>query len=128
MPSKRDTLGEDHYRSEFHVTVHDLGFKTKGDDGRSAHDFNDTDWTDATVYNGVMDRRDGRFQLQMQWVDVNNEGHRVILPHQVVEAINRAHKTIIKRSLSNRGRKGHETRVADGTVHPIFQLGGQKDE
>jgi|TARA_R100000687_G_C6375725_1_gene130151 hypothetical protein len=115
MP-KKGTLGSDHFQSKFNVTVEDFGMKTKSDDGRPVHDVDSSNWYDTTIYNGVMDRRDGRFQLQMQWVDLDNNGHRIVLPHQVVEAIARCHKTIIKDSKSEGARKAAETRAEKGII------------
>ncbi len=115
MP-KKGTLGSDHFQSRFNVEVKDFGMKTKGTDGRAVHELGDPDWFDTTIYNGVMQRRDGKFQLEMQWVDLNNEGHRIVLPHQVVEAIVRAHRTIIKDSRSEGAKKASETRAEKGII------------
>ena len=114
--SKKTTLGNDHFQSTFNVTVEDFGMKAKGDDGRAVHEIGDPNWYDTTIYNGVLDRRDGRFQLQMQWVDLENDGHRIVLPHQVVEAIHRAYSTIIKKSKSEGAKKAAGTRAEKGII------------
>jgi len=74
------TLGQDHFKSQFHVSVrgHELGAPPL-----------------KTPLHGILDRIDGRWQLQMQWVDLDNNDHKIVLPHQVVEAIIRAHSTIM---------------------------------
>lgn len=115
MPKKR-TLGSDHFLSRFNVEVKDFGMKAKANDGRPVHDLGDPDWHDSTIYNGIMERRDGKFQLQMQWVDLENNGHRIVLPHQVVEAIARSHRSIIKDSKSEGAKKAAETRAEKGIV------------
>lgn len=120
MP-RRQTLGEDHFRTTFNITVEDFGFKDKGDDGRPFHDEMDSNWFDLTIYNGVLDRRDGNFTLRMSWVDLNNQPHKYVLPHAVVKAIVSAHDRIISKSRSVGAKKAHETRVAEGTVSPLFQ-------
>ena len=114
------TLGQDHFKSQFHVSVRDLGFKSQGDDGRKVHDWDSAEWFDTTIYNGILDRIDGRWQLQMQWVDLDNNGHKIVLPHQVVEAIIRSHSTIMGKSRSEGAKKAHQTRLSNGTVSKPF--------
>jgi hypothetical protein len=127
MPKQRqETLGSDHFKTTFNIHVNDFGFKNKGDDGRPFHDPVDADWYDTTVYNGLMERRDGEFKLMMTWVDLQNKGHKIVLPDRVVTAIVHAHNRIIKKSRSEGAKKAHETRVADGTVNPIFHTGKKR--
>ena len=128
MVKKRKTLGEDHFQSRFNVEVKDLGMKTKGDDRRLVNDWDHSDWYDSTIYNGILNRRDGNFQLQMQWVDVNNDGHKIVLPHQVVEAIIRAYQSVLKQSKSSRASKAYRTRLENGTVPPEFLPKGVRVE
>jgi len=120
MPRKLGTLGSDHFMSRFNVMVQDFGFKSHSDDGRDAHDFDSADWYDTTIYNGILERRDGKYQLQMQWVDLENKAHKYILPHQVVEAIHRAYETIKSKSKSEGAKKAHLTRLENGTVPDQF--------
>ena len=120
MPRQLGTMGSDHFRSTFNVTVRDLGFKSQGDDGRKVHEWDSTEWYDTTIYNGILDRMDGKYQLQMQWVDLENNGHKIVLPHQVVEAIHRAFTTVVKKSKSEGAKKAHLTRLENGTVPDQF--------
>ena len=36
---------------------------------------------------GDLERLDGRWALVLQWVDLDNEGHRIMLPHEVLERL-----------------------------------------
>jgi len=121
MP-RRKTLGDDHFKTVFNITVEDIGGNSRADDGRPVNDmFDDASLYDYTTYNGVMERIDGNFKLHVTWTDLNNEGHRIVFPHKVVKAINRSFETITKQSKSAGARKAHQTRLEQGNVSPIFQ-------
>ena len=70
-------------------------------------------------YVGTMRRRDNRFQLQLEWVDVEQEGHRVVLPHEVVTRIISVHDRIMTEAKSERAKRAMETRISRGYV-PTF--------
>tara|TARA_R100001143_G_scaffold58468_1_gene56370 strand:+ start:1302 stop:1694 length:393 start_codon:yes stop_codon:yes gene_type:complete len=122
MP-RRKTLGDDHHKTVFNITVEDVGGNSKADDGRPVNDMFDGDssFHDYTTYNGIMERIDGKFKLHMTWTDRNNQGHRIVLPDQVVKAINRGFETIIKQSKSAGAKKAYQTRVEQGNAPPSIQ-------
>tara|TARA_R100001594_G_scaffold56341_1_gene90171 strand:+ start:3745 stop:4134 length:390 start_codon:yes stop_codon:yes gene_type:complete len=121
MP-RRKTLGDDHFKTVFNITVEDLGGNSKADDGRPVNDlFNDSSFYDYTTYNGIMERMDGKYKLHMTWTDLNNQGHRIVLPDQVVRAIHRCYETITKQSKSVGAKKAYQTRVEQGNEPPSIQ-------
>ena len=73
-----------------------------------------------TSYCLVMNRLDGKFRLHLQWVDLDNTGHRVVLPDGVVRAIIRSYESVMKQSKSAGAKKAHQPRLAKGTVHETF--------
>ena len=120
--SRRKTLGDDHFKTVFNISVEDVGGNNKADDGRPVNDmFDDSSMYDYTTYNGVMERMDGKYKLHMAWVDRNNEGHRVVLPDQVVRAIIRGSETIIKQSKSVGAKRAYRTRKEKGNEQPSIQ-------
>jgi len=70
----------------------------------------------STVYNGVLTRLDGRWTLELQWVDLDNAGHRIVLPHKVVEAIRSALERVIDQSNREGARKAAQTRKEAGMI------------
>jgi len=122
MSRRKRTLGDDHFKTVFNISVEDLGGNSRADDGRPVNDmFDDSSMYDYTTYNGVMERIDGKYKLHMAWVDRNNEGHRIVLPDQVVRAITRCSETIIKQSKSVGAKKAYQTRVEQGNEPPSIQ-------
>ena len=92
------------YRKQFRVDVPFVtGEPTKLDDDmpkQSLEDFEDLAKT--VTYNGDLSRFDGQWSLLLQWVDLKGNGHRVILPHGVIDRIIRNSKAII--DMANRDR------------------------
>ena len=120
--SRRKTLGDDHFKTVFNISVEDVGGNNKADDGRPVNDmFDDSSMYDYTTYNGVMETMDGKYKLHMAWVDRNNQGHRVVLPDQVVRAIIRGSETIIKQSKSVGAKRAYRTRKEKGNEPPSIQ-------
>ena len=86
-------------------------------DGRSANEFSDLYVT--VSYVGTMRRREGQFSLLLEWVDVDKAGHRVLLPHAVLERIISTHDTVMKEARSTRAKHAMQTRIEQGYV-PTF--------
>jgi CO/xanthine dehydrogenase Mo-binding subunit len=118
----RSVLGDDHFQSEFHVKHFELtGKEVKDDSGFPVEDWaSGGDLTTMILYNGFMNRLDGKFRLHLQWVDLDNVGHRVVLPDGVVKAIIRSHESVMRQSKSAGAKKAHQTRLDKGTVHETF--------
>ena len=70
-------------------------------------------------YVGTMRRRDSRFTLQLEWVDPDQQGHRVVLPHEVVTRIISVHDRIMDDAKSERAKRAMNTRISRGYVPPI---------
>jgi|TARA_Y100000310_G_scaffold55749_1_gene51092 hypothetical protein len=121
MP-RSNRLSSDHFITKFNTDVREpSGKDVRGNDGRPVKDWMTSgDLTQITTYNGHMERLDGRWSLVIKWVDFDNNGHRVVFPHEVVQSINRSRNTIIKNSKSEGARKAYDTRLEDGTVPDAF--------
>ena len=61
-------------------------------------------------YIGDLERLDGRWTLALQWVDLENNGHRVIFPHEVVERVLGHADGIMALSRSDRAATAAQTR------------------
>ena len=89
----------------------------RGIDGRPKSEwFESGSFEQSTTYNGVLPRLDGRWTLELQWVDLDNAGHRVVLPHKVVEAIRSGYERVIDQSNSAGARKAAQTRKDSGVI------------
>jgi len=109
MPKREEIYG--HYRKDFTARVQIVtSTQRTGDDDRPVDGW-DTSLTQEIIYNGVMKREEGRFRLLVEWVDVDGNGHRFAVPHEVVTAIKRATDAIFKESRSDRAKRGAETRA-----------------
>ena len=78
-------------------------------------------------YVGVLRRRDSRFSLHLEWVDVEGKGHRVELPHELVERIVGVRNRIIDEAISDRAVRAMETRMRNGYI-PTFAKRKQEEE
>lgn len=67
-----------------------------------------TGWIDYN-YKLIRDA-DRRWTLYVEWVDMDGQGFRVILPHELVEAVRRGTDSIIKQALRERGQAAAVTR------------------
>jgi len=67
-------------------------------------------------YVGVMRRLDGKFTLQLEWVDSYQNGHRVEFPHALVERIIQVHDRIVDEAKSDRSKRAMETRMDRGYI------------
>ena len=67
-------------------------------------------------YVGVMRRLDGKFTLQLEWVGLDERGHRVQLPHVLVERIIQVHDRIMDEAKSDRAKRAMETRISRGYI------------
>jgi len=72
-------------------------------------------WHDIS-YVGVMRRLDGKFTLQLEWVDSYQNGHRVEFPHALVERIIQVHDRIMDEAKSDRAKRAMETRMDRGYI------------
>jgi len=72
-------------------------------------------WHDIS-YVGVMRRLDGKFTLQLEWVDSYQNGHRVEFPHALVERIIQVHDRIVDEAKSDRSKRAMETRMDRGYI------------
>lgn len=108
----RNRLPGQHHK-EIRVVAAVPGRTPESDDGQPIGD-----WTRATdllqriTYVGDLERFNQRWSLVMQWVDLDNNGHRVAFPHEVVERLYRACEAIMKEARSDRSATGAATRAA----------------
>ena len=68
------------------------------------------------TYVGTLRRLDARWWMELQWVDLENQGHRDEFPHEAVAAMFRSAGSIIKRARSDRGKRAAETAKARGVI------------
>jgi len=96
-----------HFATRFTTTVSTPSPKAvEGDDGRPVKDwYRAGDMMADVTYVGDLERLDGRWTLQIQWVDLENEGHRFAVPHEVVVGIKGAIDQLTKQ---------YNTRLFDG--------------
>lgn len=115
--AKRELL-PDQFISKFRVGVRTPSGKTiRGDDSRPLEDWRDAPSLETEVtYIGTVVRLDGRLTLHMQWIDEDNNAHRVILPHEAVQAVLRSVRSVSRQSKSEGARKAAQTRKARGIV------------
>ena len=59
---------------------------------------------------------DGHYQAYVEWVDLDGEGHRVVLPNGVLTGFFRAREAIAKASRKAGARKATETRASHGVI------------
>lgn len=100
------------YRKQFRVDVPFVtGEQTKLDDNMPKQVLEDFDDLEKTVtYNGDLSRFDGRWSLLLQWVGLDGDGHRLIIPHAVIDHILRNSKAIIDMANKDRAARAAETR------------------
>lgn len=91
-------------------------------DGRSANELDDLYVT--ITYTGEIRRRDAQFTLLLEWVDLDEHGHRVLLPHDVLTRIVNVHDRIMDEAKSERAKRSMRTRMDNGYV-PTF---GKREE
>lgn len=53
---------------------------------------------------------DRQWSLYVEWVDLDGEGHRVVLPHEVVSGILQRAASIIAQARKERAQRGAQTR------------------
>lgn len=62
-------------------------------------------------YNFKLLRDDDRqWTLYVEWVDLDGEGHRVVLPHELVQGILQRAASIIAQARKERAQRGAQTR------------------
>ena len=102
----------------FTVQVEDIRLRDqRTSDGRSANYIYDLFQT--FTYVGTLRRRDGLFSLLLEWVDIDDKGHRVLLPHEVVTRICDVHERVMAEARSERAKQAMQTRRRNGYV-PSF--------
>ena len=101
-----------HHHKAFRVTTALLSAKTvKSDDGMPLKDWSQTgDLLQRVTYVGDVERLDGRWSLVLQWVDLANQGHRIALPHEVVDRVLSHCEKILAEARSDRAKAGAATR------------------
>jgi|TARA_R100000963_G_C4633197_1_gene97801 hypothetical protein len=106
------------FMTRFNVVVTEPSTKmARGIDGRPKSEwFESGSFEQSTTYNGVLTRLDRRWTLELQWVDLDNVGHRVVLPNKVVEAIRSGYERVIGQSNSAGARKAAQTRKDSGVI------------
>ena len=106
-----------HYSKRFTVTTAlPSGQTVKSDDGMPLHEWSVVgDLLQQVTYVGDLERVEGRWGLVLQWVDLQNVGHRIALPHEVVDRILSHADTIMAQAKSDRSKAGAETRKARST-------------
>ena len=95
-------------------------------DGRSSSESDDFYLT--VNYVGTMRRRDSRFTLQLEWVDQDQRGLRVVLPHEVVERIISVHDRIMTDAKSERAKRAMTTRISRGYVPTFGRIRAKTEE
>ena len=95
-------------------------------DGRGVSEMRDMHST--VSYVGTLRRTDGRFSLLLEWVDLDKTGHRVLLPHDVVQRIVDVHGRIMSNARSDRSRRTMESRMAKGYVPTFARSATIQDE
>ena len=75
--------------------------------------------TQTVTYIGDLERWDGKWTLVVQWVDLDEVGHRIVLPHGVVERVIAHADAIKKLARSDRSRVAAATRRGE-TETPEF--------
>ena len=99
------------YSSSFRVSVPvATGKEVKDDSGMRVSGFNAADLLEQVTYVGDLERLDGRWTLVLQWVDLDNDGHRFLIPHEVVERILTHADNILARARSDRSLNAAATR------------------
>ena len=96
-------------------TVHVSDFRVhpnKTLDGRTYGD--GRDFYTTTEYNYTVLRREGRFWVQLSWVDQDEVGHRIVMPHEVFERLVTVHDSIMAKARSQRSKRAMEPRVRNG--------------
>ncbi len=51
-----------------------------------------------------------KWSLYVEWVDLEGEGHRIVLPHEVVQAVLQRANSIIAECRRDRAQRGADTR------------------
>jgi len=110
--AKRKTTIPGQLHTRFTTTVREVTGKTaKGDDDRPVQDWYEAgDLESEVTYVGDLYRLDGRWSLTIQWVDLDNNGHRFAVPHAVVLSMKSALDRLMTASKSQRAQKAAETR------------------
>tara|TARA_Y100000310_G_scaffold342139_1_gene443946 strand:+ start:785 stop:1255 length:471 start_codon:yes stop_codon:yes gene_type:complete len=102
-----------HHRRFTVTTALPSGKTVTGDDGMPLKEWSQAgDLLQRVTYTGDLERLDGRWSLVLQWVDLDNAGHRIALPHEVVSKILSHGDNILKAARSDRAKAGAETRRA----------------
>ena len=100
-----------HYHKQFRVTTSlPTGKTVKSDDGMPLQDWSQTgDLLQRVTYVGDLERLDGRWNLVLQWVDLDNTGHRIALPHEVVDRVLEHAKNVMAEARSDRSKAAADT-------------------
>ena len=116
MPRRERLPGE--FRTTFTARVRAPSPKIlKGDDGRPVQDWMRTgDMSPEVIYVGTLIRLDGRMTMEIQWVDLDNNGHRFAVPHEVVIGMQNAIDRVMKQSKSDSAKRAAATRREQGVV------------
>jgi len=106
------------YVTRFKVEVTEPTAKTAvTSDGRPMHEWHEpSSFYESVTYNGTMQRHDGSWKLALEWIDLDLKAHKIVLPHKVVQAIERAHSSIMASANSDRAVKSAQTRKEKGIV------------
>ena len=68
------------------------------------------DITQSVTYIGDLERWDGEWRAVIQWVDLDERGHRIVLPHGVIDRIITQASEIMAQARSDRSRTAASTR------------------
>ena len=108
-----ESITPNSYRTQFRVDVKVVSGRTvKLDDDMppQMHGFDDLEKT--VTYTGDLQRVEGSWELMLQWVDLDGNGHRFVLPHEFLERLFAHRDNIMKRSRSGRSLRAAETKRA----------------
>ena len=98
-----------HYVKPFTVQAETVG-KPATDDGRPVNRWEVDTLLDKITYTGALQRLDGRWALVVEWVDMERSGHRIALPHELVERVLTLADRIKGEARSDRAKAAAETR------------------
>lgn len=100
------------YRKRFRV---DVSLPT-AKDAETTGDLPAKDWlrgddiVQTITYIGDIERWDSEWRVVLQWVDLDEQGHRIVLPHGVVDRIIEQAAQIMALARSDRARTAAATR------------------
>ena len=99
------------YRGQFRVDVAVItAQEVKDDSGMRIRGLQAADLMEQVSYMGDIERLDGRWTMVLQWVDLKGGGHRILVPHEVMQRVIAHTDRIREQARSDRARSAAVTR------------------